>query len=259
MSPSSYIAHRTVAAAGRAAHGAGGGRPDRRRRGREGSPLVLRRGGGSREHRPGASTRRRPTSTRCARPVVGQHCGSTSTGPPWSPRGGAARLELLRHARRAGGTRAAWVPRRAGRDPHSRPSPTPTRPHRGRAAPSSASCATWYGVYGRGGSFWRTHPKRAATADPAYQVWNEPNYPPALGRRPARARDVADYASLLKLAGGAIRTTTVTRRSAPAGCSPAPPADRPATATSTRSTASRASSATSTRWPSTRTPRTPRA
>jgi len=56
--------------------------------------------------------------------------------------------------------------------------------------------------YGRGGSFWRSHrglPRRPVTA---FQVWNEPNYPPHWGDGPSRARD---YAVLLKLIARTIR------------------------------------------------------
>ena len=59
--------------------------------------------------------------------------------------------------------------------------------------------------YGRGGSFWRAHPKVPRRPIPAYQVWNEPNYPPHWAAGPARSRDVTDYASLLKLAAATIR------------------------------------------------------
>ena len=104
--------------------------------------------------------RRRPTSTGCARPGSG-HSGSPSTGPPWSPRRG----------RRATGA-------------------TTTRSSSGRHARGSESCAVLVGSphfaaesaayapltaagrasfkrfvrdvvrrYGRGGSFWRAHPR----------------------------------------------------------------------------------------------------
>jgi hypothetical protein len=48
--------------------------------------------------------------------------------------------------------------------------------------------------YGRGGSFWSSHPGVPRRPIPAYQVWNEPNYPPHWSDGPSRARD---YASLL--------------------------------------------------------------
>ncbi len=56
--------------------------------------------------------------------------------------------------------------------------------------------------YGRGGSFWSSHPGVPRRPIPAYQVWNEPNYPPHWSDGPSSARQ---YASLLKLIGRTIR------------------------------------------------------
>jgi polysaccharide biosynthesis protein PslG len=56
--------------------------------------------------------------------------------------------------------------------------------------------------YGHGGSFWKSHPGVPRRPIPAYQVWNEPNYPPHWSDGPSVARD---YASLLKLIGRTIR------------------------------------------------------
>jgi hypothetical protein len=56
--------------------------------------------------------------------------------------------------------------------------------------------------YGHGGSFWRSHRRVPRRPLAAYQVWNEPNYPPHWGDGPSRARD---YASLLKQTARTIR------------------------------------------------------
>lgn len=56
--------------------------------------------------------------------------------------------------------------------------------------------------YGRGGSFWRANRDVPRRPIPAYQVWNEPNYPPHWSEGPSRA---SEYASLLKLTATAIR------------------------------------------------------
>lgn len=56
--------------------------------------------------------------------------------------------------------------------------------------------------YGRGGAFWRSHrglPRKPVTA---YQVWNEPNYPPHWNDGTPRA---SDYAALLKQTAKTIR------------------------------------------------------
>ena len=53
--------------------------------------------------------------------------------------------------------------------------------------------------YGRGGSFWRTHPRRAAAPDPRLPGLERAELPAALVRR--RRRVARDYASLLKLIG----------------------------------------------------------
>jgi hypothetical protein len=57
--------------------------------------------------------------------------------------------------------------------------------------------------YGHGGSFWRAHPRLPRRPIPAYQVWNEPNYPPHWSDQVPSSAPA--YASLLKLIGGEIR------------------------------------------------------
>jgi len=56
--------------------------------------------------------------------------------------------------------------------------------------------------YGRGGAFWRANPGVPRRPIPAYQVWNEPNYPPHWSDGPSVARD---YASFLKPIARTIR------------------------------------------------------
>jgi hypothetical protein len=56
--------------------------------------------------------------------------------------------------------------------------------------------------YGHGGRFWRTHRKLPRRPLSAYQVWNEPNYPPHWGDGPSNA---AAYGAFLKETSGVIR------------------------------------------------------
>ena len=143
--------------------------------------------------------------------------------------GSAARLVLLRHDGRARGPRAGRA---------SWPCWSAARPVRGRRQRLRAAHARRARIafrrfvrdvvrrYGRGGSFWRSHRGVPRRPIPAYQVWNEPNYPPHWADGAAGAR--VEYASLLKLTGAARSArTTAARRSARRACSPAPRAGRP--------------------------------
>ncbi len=56
--------------------------------------------------------------------------------------------------------------------------------------------------YGHGGRFWRTHRKLPRKPVSAYQVWNEPNYPPHWGEGPSNA---AAYGAFLKQQASVIR------------------------------------------------------
>jgi Glycosyl hydrolase catalytic core len=56
--------------------------------------------------------------------------------------------------------------------------------------------------YGHGGRFWRLHKKLPRRPVSAYQVWNEPNYPPHWGDGPS---DAAAYGAFLKDQASVIR------------------------------------------------------